>query len=102
VELKGDCPSPSLSTDDEFLSGNCCCFTRGLDPETLREPEPLRGDRGERGPELEGSLEDDGKRKLRPEKLHFLLGVRVAVVDEDDDAACGAARLLLLGLVEPP
>jgi len=47
-------------------------------------------------------LEDDGKRKLRPEKLHFLLGVRVAVVDEEDDAACGAAWLLLLGLVEPP
>lgn len=47
------------------------------------------------------SLFDEGKPNLRPEKLHFLLGVRVAVTEDAADEV-GAAWAFLLGLVEPP
>lgn len=43
----------------------------------LLESVRVRGERGDNGPG-ECSLEDDGKRRFMPVKLHFLLGVRGA------------------------
>lgn len=61
-------------------------MTAGLDVDWLRDDDDaLRGERGDIESAFDESLDDpEGKRRFKLEKLHFLLGLRVAVAEGED------------------